>query len=484
VRRTAGTLIAAGLIALSGATQAGATTRIGADPDLFPAFSTKVHDYASRCHSGTRLLLAIHAPRSARVTAGSRKPHRGGTRATFHLKGGEAVRVVIATKHKRATYHVRCLPRDFPQWSAERHGSPQAGFYVVTPAQGGMKKTGYVVIFDSHGVPVWWRKPGYRPIDAKLLPDGNLAWSEFTDATFGTTPVPYEERRLDGSLVRRISTVGVNTDSHDLQVMPNGDYLLVSYVLRATTVDLSQYGGPADARVYDAEVQEVSPSGKLVWSWNSKDHTAVSDSTPFMGAIITRPQTLPDGGVAYDIAHVNSVELDGDSVIVSLRHLGAIFKVSRSTGAIEWKFGGTHTPESLDVVGEENSQLFGGQHDARLLPDGTLTLHDNRTGQKVGPRALRYRIDEAARTATKVEEITDPDAPESLCCGSARRLPGGDWVMSWGYSSLVRELSPKGKLVFGLGFGGGLFSYRAVPIPARELSRRALRAGMDAQVKR
>jgi hypothetical protein len=472
------------LIALSGAPGSVAATRIGADPDLFPAFSTKVHDYASRCHTGAPLLLAIHAPRTARVIAGSRKPRRGGTRVTFRLRAGQAVRVVIAAGRKRATYRVRCLPKDFPQWSAERHGTPQASYYVVTPAQGGGKTRGYAVIFDSHGVPVWWMKPGYRPIDAKLLPDGNLAWSMFTGGAFAAGDAPYEERGLDGSLVRRISAVGSDTDNHELQVMPNGDYLLASYRLRDTTVDLSQYGGPADARVLDAVVQEVSPRGKLVWSWNSKDHTQVADSTPFMGAVVTNPSTLPSGVTAYDLAHLNSIEPDGDSVIVSLRHLGAIFKVSRKTGAIEWKLGGTHTPESLHVVGEENAPLFGGQHDARLLPDGTLTLHDNRTGQKAGPRALRYRIDGATRTATKVEEITDADAPPSLCCGSARRLRGGDWVVSWGYSSLVRELSPKGEVVFGLHFGGGLFSYRAVPVPPGVLSRRALRAGMDAQAAR
>jgi hypothetical protein len=200
-----------------------------------------------------------------------------------------------------------------------------------------------------------------------------------------------------------------------------------------------------------------------------------------MGAVITNPSPLPGGGVAYDLAHINSVEPAGDSVVISLRHLDAIFKVSRATGAIEWKLGGTRTPESLDVVGEpEGSYVFSGQHDARLQPDGTLTVHDNRTAKKVGPRALRYRIDEAARTATKVEEIVDPGAVDSLCCGSARRLPGGNWVVSWGYNPLVRELSPKGKLVFGLRFGGGLFSYRAVPVRPGELSLRSLRTGMDA----
>jgi hypothetical protein len=468
-----------GAAAISGAPDAGAATRIGAYPPLYPAFTPKASDYVSRCHRGRELLLAIHAPQSTRVTVGSHKPKRGNTRARLNLSVGHAVGITIARGGKRATYHVRCLPRDFPKWSAERHGRPQASLYIVTPAQGGVGSQ-YVAIFDAHGAPVWWMKRAYKPIDAKLLPDGNLAWSQFSGAAFATSAAPYEERRLNGTLVRRIKTVGTDTDNHELQVMPNGDYLLVSYVLRDGVVDLSQYGGPKEAKVLDGEAQEVSPGGKLVWSWNSKDHVALSESTPFMGAVISQPAHLPNGTTAYDLAHINSVEPDGDSVLISLRHVDAVFKVKRATGAIEWKLGGTHTADSLKVVGEpDDSLVFGGQHDARVLPDGTLTVHDNRTGQNAGPRALRYRIDATARTATKLEELTDPDAPLSLCCGSARRLPGGDWVMSWGYNSLVRELSPTGKVVFGLRFENALFSYRAVPVRARELSVRKLRAGMD-----
>ena len=109
-----------------------------------------------------------------------------------------------------------------------------------------------------------------------------------------------------------------------------------------------------------------------------------------------------------------------------------------------------------------------------------MTLHDNRTLSALGPRAVRYRIDEAARTARFVEQVTDPEVKSSICCGGARRLPGGNWVASWGFNPVVEELSPTGKVLFKLGFGDNLFSYRAVPVRARELSLRALRAGMDA----
>jgi hypothetical protein len=376
---------------------------------------------------------------------------------------------------------VRCLPKDFFTWTTERHGKPQASFYITAPAQGGKSGAPFVVIFDTHGVPVWWKRLPYGPIDAKLLPDGNLAWSKFTGAREAAESSPYEVHRLNGTLVRRVRAVGVNTDYHDLQVMPNGHYLLLAYVPRDETVDLSPYGGPSNATVIDSVAQEVSGSGKLIWSWSSKDHVATAESEPWMGAALASPVELPDGRTAYDITHVNSIEPVGGSVLISMRHTSAIYKVSRATGAIEWKLGGTHTPQSVKVAGEpDGSLVFGGQHDARRLSDGSITVHDNRTGTELGPRAVRFRIDEAARTAKVIESVVDPGADLSLCCGGVRKLRGGNWVASWGYNSLVREITPNGKLVFGLQFDGGLFSYRAVPVVRNQLSARALRAGMDA----
>ena len=52
--------------------------------------------------------------------------------------------------------------------------------------------------------------------------------------------------------------------------------------------------------------------------------------------------------------------------------------------------------------------------------------------------------------------------------------------MSWGGNPLITELTPSGTRVFGLTFNNQ-FSYRAVPVPFGQLSRQALRAGMDAQ---
>jgi hypothetical protein len=224
-----------------------------------------------------------------------------------------------------------------------------------------------------------------------------------------------------------------------------------------------------------------------VWRWNSGDHIALSESKPFMKSIINGPVRTADGRLAHDLVHVNSVEPDGDSVLISMRQTDSVYKVSRRTGAIEWKLGGTQTPESLSLTNvADPANVMTGQHDARLLPDGTLTVHDNRTLSGYYPRAIRFSIDEAARTATLIEEVADPAAGYSNCCGSARRLPGGNWVASWGSTGLVEELSPAGRRVYALHFGGhtGADSYRAIPIMPGQLSLRAMRRGMDAMARR
>jgi hypothetical protein len=119
------------------------------------------------------------------------------------------------------------------------------------------------------------------------------------------------------------------------------------------------------------------------------------------------------------------------------------------------------------------------------MPDGTWTIHDNRTNEAVAaPRALRFSIDEVSRTATLIETVSDEEVASSRCCGSARKLSTGNWVMAWGANPAITELSEDGDLVLRINFTQGLFSHRAEPIMPGVLSRAALRDGMDAQYPR
>jgi hypothetical protein len=95
------------------------------------------------------------------------------------------------------------------------------------------------------------------------------------------------------------------------------------------------------------------------------------------------------------------------------------------------------------------------------------------------PRAVRYRIDQETGTATLLESITDPAVPRSNCCGSARRLGNGDWLIHWGQNNGMGGYKPDGQRTFLLSLDSS-FGYRAEPVPPGAVSAQDLRDGMRA----
>lgn len=456
---------------------------VTAHPRLIGRFATDKPDYVVRCAPGRRVRLKVHAPAGLRVSVDGRRSRTGGFKASVELASGQGFRLVAKRHGHLRRYSVRCLPQDFPGFAAKRTGHPEAAGYVVAPtfSLGGVFRR-YVAIFDSFGVPVWWFDAGGPALNASLLPNGHLLWSSglFTQLGVGLRTGAYEEHRLDGTIRRSfLAAGGAPVEHHDLRVLANGNYL-ASVLSPRDGVDLRPYGGPEDATVLDAVVQELTPDGRLLWSWNSKDHVALEETGRWYPSQLSAPVKLPDGRSAYDIVHLNAIEpYDRNHVLISLRHTDALYLLDKRTGAVVWKLAGTPTPQSLTIKGDRGRPDFGGQHDVQRLADGTITVHDNGTGRDRPPRALRFKIRAKDRTATLLEDVRDSAARESVCCGSARRLAHGHWVVSWGGLPLVTELTPTGRRAFSLRFGQKLMSYRAFPIRRGQLRRAALRAGMD-----
>jgi hypothetical protein len=336
------------------------------------------------------------------------------------------------------------------------------------------------VIADSHGVPVWWaRADGATPVDTVVLPDGTVAWARLAGAFSQTY---FDHVKLDGTALPPLNTVGEGADHHDLQVLPNGDRLMIAYRPRRH-VNLRRYGGPGDATVFDGEVQEVAPDGRLVWSWSTKGHVELRETTAWR---FRRRDTRYRGRPAFDLIHMNSVQFVGQDLLVSGKNVNAVYLVRRSDGKILWKLGGARRPESLTIERDRyGQQALDAQHDARMQPDGTVSIHDNGSfGHGRVPRIVRYRIDRRARTATLVQTLTDERVGPSYCCGSAQRLTLGHWLIDWGANPFITEVGPDGRPVLSLKMPRKLFSYKAQSVPSGVLTREALRAGMDAQYPR
>jgi hypothetical protein len=446
---------------------------VRADPSLFPRFASGVSDYVNHCSRGGHVTIRVTSPRGTRVSVGGTRLRSGKFRARRALDPGQQLEFRVKRRGRHRTYHLRCLPSDFPAWTFTRRGRPSDAFYVLTLGK-------LVAIWDARGVPIWWmRTKSTFAQDAKVFDDETIGWFPANSPYIG--PPAFEIRRLDGSLVTSVGARAdpPSTDEHDIQRLPNGDYLLDTYRRRTGTVDMSSCGGPRRAVVYDAEIQRIRPGrAEPVWSWSTKDHIAPSETGRWCPGVDVIPQ--PDGTNAYDLIHLNSLQLVRGSVIVSTRHTDAAYKIDYATGRLAWKLGGTHTAKSLRIVGDRFAATdFGGPHFARELPDGTITIYDNGRGRHRASRALRFRVDEKARTATLIDEVEDPTGRSSQCCGSAEVRPGGAWLISWGHKPLISEVADDGSTRFNLTLARGYYSYRVSAIPWGGITRQAFRLGMD-----
>lgn len=461
-------------------TSSATSLSVTAEPSLQPAFDPNVHNYVTRCEPSGTVGLSVTAPASEPVSVDGQPTETGSFVTNVGLATGQRFAFQTGTGAGVQSYNVRCLPQDFPQFTAERLGQPQAAYFLTTPTLSILgPTTPYVALFDDNGVPIWWyRSTDGIPLNAQLLNDGDLSWNVETDGEgpFGENWGDHlEEHSFTGALDGTLRTWFTPTDFHESTQLPNGDFLMTSYV-PTPDENLTSIGVPWPTTVMNASFQEITPQGYPVFWWNSQGHMQPAESLDWWDAIFIYPGT----GLVWDWDHINSVAADGNDFLVSFRHTDAIYLIRRSDGSVEWKLGGTPTPQSLKIIGDPDAATdFGGQHDARVLPDGTISVHDNGTGRGRPPRVLRFRIDTQARTATLIQELTDPDITSSPCCGSARLLPGGDWVVDWGGTGRVEELTATSQPVYRIDFAAPIFSYRAVPILPGRLNESTLIADMD-----
>ncbi len=449
-------------IAVGGSvSSASATTpfSITTNPSLTPAFTTTTYNYAVRCagHPTTNL----SSTGSGTVTIGG-KSFNEPVSLNLKLKPNQAV-YVNGGGH---AYIIRCLPGNFPAYQVLVEGTPQAHGYLVglTPTSGVKHPSYYVAAFDNHGVPVWWFDNPRSPINAAFYGPNEIGWwlgsADFDQGT-------YTIRDLDGKVKDSVGnpSAGTGLDLHDFQVLPNGDYLGIQYVIKP--LDLSSWGLSSTAQVFDCLIVELNPAGQIVWSWDTIDHIDVATENANWHS------DFPN------VIHMNSVQEVGNQIIMSARELDAVYDIDKTTGNINWKLGGTPTPQSLTVVGNTYPQVFSGQHDARYKSDGTLTVHDNATQETSNSvRALRFQIDTSTHTATIEESVTDAFHPgPAPCCGSVDKLSTGDWVIDWGESNYTTELTPSGSPVIQIDYSP-YTSYRSAVVPTSDI---ALSRGMDAQ---
>lgn len=353
------------------------------------------------------------------------------------------------------------LPAEFPPTRFESLRPTPAGLFVVafpSPDDRGS----WVVVFDTGGKPRWWYRSSTRVLWGQVLGDGSLVWARSFGDGYGLDPrMAHEVRSESGKLLRLVRTKGSIVDGHEYHELPNGNVLLDTYV--PETADLRRFGGPKRAAIVSAEVQEVDPTGKVLWRWNSRGHISLRETGRWWRNVLSNPRRRLQREI-FDPVHINSIEPRGSGeVVISTRHTDAVYGIDRSTREIKWKLGGTPTGKSLRVVGDPALKLLGGQHDARVDRRGRLSIFDNGKSRPRLPRVVFYRLDLRQRRALYRGQLNDPEVQRSHCCGSARETSGGGWLVSWGDNPLVTGFDREGRIAFRLRLPAPTF--RAVPVP-------------------
>jgi hypothetical protein len=426
---------------------------------LYPRFDPDVHRYVSRCGRG--------AP-----------PIRGeaGVRIDSDARPGEDFTFYVRQESQEA-YRVRCLPADFPPWRFERLAEIDPGLFVVA-FQESREARPWVIVFDHAGTPRWWYSPATRALWGQVLSDGTLSWARAYGDGYGLDPrMAHEVRTPAGKLLRLVRTKGSIIDGHEFREVGVGRVLVDSYA--PETADLRRYGGPRRAAIVSAEVQELDRRGRERWNWNSRGKIALAETGRWWRNVLSNPRRRLQGRLAFDPVHINAIEPRGNGeVVISTRHTDAIYGIDRSGGEIAWKLGGSKTADSLRVLGDPALKLFGGQHDARIAADGRLSVYDNGKDRPRRPRVAFYRLDLENGTARYLSQLNDPEVKASHCCGSARELAEGGWLVSWGDNPLVTAFDAQERIAFRLQLAASTF--RAAPVPPGAVSIAELDRGLEA----
>lgn len=314
------------------------------------------------------------------------------------------------------------------------------------------------MIVDDRGRPIWFRPVGgdktatafqvqrYRGRPVLTWWEGNTHLGH----GHGTYVVMDNHYRV---IARVRSVASELPDHHDFQLTPRGTAYMTLYVERPA--DLTSVGGPADGTIVDSRIQEVDvATGRLLWEWRAADHFDVSEG-----------ETAPKEGKPHDFFHVNSIEeTPGGDVIVSARNMHAIYEIDKQSGRVVWKLGGTDSD-----FAQTRRTRFAFQHDARLRPDGTLTLFDNEATPPKAPqsRLLQLRLDRRTRTARLVRVWKHPDRLLAGAEGNVQTLPNGNVIASFGPEERISEFSRDGRLLLDLALPAGADTYQAFRFPWR-----------------
>ena len=295
---------------------------------------------------------------------------------------------------------------DTTSWVRQYRPEASAGGYTLVLYR---RRVPMIIDMNSRIVHAW---PEVRAVGrARLNRDGSLA-------VIGTDNL-VKEYSWDGDL-QWVFELAAEEDfpHHDLIRLENGNYLVLA----------------RDRTNYTGYLQEVDRRGRVVWEWRSLEHI---DSFPTWD----RDRKDPTHLNSIHELHPNRLFDGGDerfrpgNILVSARHLNAIFIIDRRSGEVVWQYNG-----NLDYQHEATMVAKGEPGEGRIL-----VFNNNRHDRNGYRRSLVHSIEPSTG------EISWEYGSKfffSSVAGTVQNLPGPNFVIASSHGGRIFEITPKGEIVW------------------------------------
>jgi hypothetical protein len=350
-------------------------------------------------------------------------------------------------------------------------------------AAGPMPGEGGALIVNSQLQPVWFDPVGTSVVSTDLQQETYngkpvlVWWQGLIDGTGAATKgevVVVDQHYRQIAAIKAQGPAGCSGTGcwiisvHDAEI--SGGNIWVTVYREVPGQNLSPYGGPASGAVYDVGIQEYDlATGKLLYTWDALNPGG-TPNVPLSES--EQSASVPTGpGGSWDAYHINSVQVLGNQLLVSMRNTWAVYLINTTTGQPVWTLGGK---ASSFRVGPGAG--FEWQHDAVLQSNGNLTLFDDNccallAGGKFGApggysQGLVLSLNPSAMTASLVASYGASEKRTIAYLGSFQLLPGGNALLGFGDRPYFSEFSKSGKLLLDVAFPGKDLSYRALFTPS------------------
>ncbi len=380
--------------------------------------------------------------------------------------------------------------------------SPGYTLFSPLPSQGAPNYYTYLIDNDGGYINTWVHD--CKPVSlCYLLPDSSIVIPCSQNEIEGLG----NPNQITGGRILKLSWDGeilwddifVNPDfepHHDIEPLPNGNILFISYE-RKTALEANLLGRlNVDDEIWPSYIFELEQVGidssNIVWEWHLWDHTIqdIDPSLPNYGNISENPGLLDinlgtlggGGGASGDWIHLNSIDYNSnlDLIAISSRKMNEFYFIDHSTTIEESasSSGGNFNKGGNFIyrwgnpanyrIGNGSSQQLQFQHNVNWIDDsypggGDILLFNNRTqelgsqivqistpvidfsynlpfGQSHGPEAPIWTYDEASFF--------------SNIQSGAQRLCNGNTLISIGDSQSFFEIDSTGNQVWYYTFTG------------------------------